>query len=178
MQIPLRYFDDPILRKKGAPITKITPEIIQLTQDMIDTMHAKNGMGLAAPQVNQSLALFVTQVPIKVSEDPEDHEWEAGEIRIYINPKILAYTEEKWVREEGCLSIPGVYGDVERPVGIKIRATDIRGNTFEEDLMWLHARVFMHENDHINGILYIDRIRGQERRRLDKALENFKKKQK
>ena len=176
MKLDLAYLGNPILRKKGAKISKITPEIVQLVADMADTMIANNGIGLAAPQVNKSLALFITQVPIKVSDDPEDHEWEQGDLRVFINPKILDHGSDTWLRDEGCLSIPGVYGSVERPITILIQATDLDGNLFEEELSWLPARAFMHENDHINGILFLDRMEKEARRKLDQELAEVKKK--
>jgi len=176
MKLDLAYLGNPILRKKGTKVSQITPEIVQLITDMTETMIAHNGIGLAAPQVNKSLALFITQVPIKVSEDPEDHEWEEGDLRVFINPKILDHSPETWVRDEGCLSIPGVYGNVERPVKIRIQATDLKGNLFEEVLDWLPARAFMHENDHINGILFLDRLDKEERRQLDHEISEVKKK--
>lgn len=176
MKLDLAYLGNPVLRKKGVKISEITPEIIQLVADMVETMLANNGIGLAAPQVNQSLALFITQVPIKKSEDSDDHEWEEGDLRVFINPQIINYSKDTWFREEGCLSIPGAYGDVERPVTIKIKATDLQGNLFEDELNWLAARAFMHENDHINGVLFLDRMDKRERQKLEPTLNAVKKK--
>lgn len=178
MELPLAYYGDPILRKKGARINEITDEIRQLVADMVETMHAKKGIGLAAQQVHRALTLFITEVPIKNMDDPENPKWVEGPLRVFINPKIIAHSEETWTYDEGCLSIPGIYGNVVRPVAIKVQATDLEGNAFEEEFTWLDARAIMHENDHINGVLYIDRIHGKERQELEVKLQAFKKEKK
>lgn len=178
MIIPLAYYGDPILRKKGARIEKMTDDLAQLVNDMIETMRAHNGIGLAAPQVHRSLALFITEVPRIVSDDTEDPEWEPGELKIYINPKIITHSPDVWLRDEGCLSIPGIIGTVQRPVDITIEATNLEGVQFQEQLSWLEARAFMHENDHINGVLYIDRLHPKDRSKLEHDLQAIKKKSK
>lgn len=175
MELPLIYYGNPILRKKGLRVTEITDEIRQLVADMIDTMRATNGIGLAAPQVNRSLAIFVTEVPVRVEDQPEE-KWLPGEVRVFINPKLIDHSEQQWMRGEGCLSIPHVYGPVIRPVTVTVRAMDLDGNEFQEEFSWLDARAIMHENDHINGILFIDRIHGKERKALDPLLNAVKKK--
>lgn len=176
MQMPLSYYGDPVLRKKTSRIDEITDEIRKLVPDMVVTMHANNGIGLAAPQVGRSISLFITEVPVNVSENPHEAKWEPGKLRVFINPKIMAHSEEQWVYNEGCLSIPGLYGDVVRPVGVVVRATDLDGNEFEETLTWLDGRAVMHENDHINGVLFIDRIHGQAREELEPTLQEIKHK--
>ena len=172
MKLPLAYYGNPILRKKGAPIESINDEIRQLVKDMIDTIIEHNGIGLAAPQVHRSLALFITSVPV---EQP-DGNWLPGELRVFINPKILSIAEEKSTRSEGCLSLPTIYAEVNRPVKIRIRATDLEGNDFEEEFSDLAARCIMHENDHINGVLFVDRVQGKERKELEPKLKEIKKK--
>ena len=174
MKLPIAYYGSPILRKKVLPVEAITDEIRQLVKDMEETMLAHNGIGLAAPQVKHSIALFITRVneyidnPIENSPEPE--------LKVYINPKILEYSEEVWLRGEGCLSIPKVYGTVCRPLSIKIEATDIDGNRFVETLTELPARAIMHENDHLNGVLFIDRMDKDERKEIEGDLRRLKKK--
>lgn len=176
MKLPLAYYNDPVLRKKTAPITEITDELRQLAMDMFETMREHDGIGLAAPQVNLSISLFVMEVPIEVPQEGQHSLWLPGQPRVCINPKILSYTQEKWWRGEGCLSIPGVYGEVERPIGIIGEATDLDGNRVQLELSWLEARCFMHENDHVNGVLFFDRIHGKkEKEMIEKALSEFKK---
>lgn len=177
MELPLAYYGDPVLRKKVCPVEEITDEIRQLAQDMIDTMRANNGIGLAAPQVHRSLALFVTETPIPSKDEATgEMNWLPGPVRVYVNPKIIAYSQEQWTNEEGCLSIPGIYGPVTRPVAIKIQATDLDGKEIEEEFQWLDARCIMHENDHINGVLFIDRLHGKERTEVEPKLRALKKK--
>lgn len=175
MKRELTYYGNPILRKKTARVTEITDEIRQLVSDMVDTMHEYNGIGLAAPQVDQSLALFITEAPIRVEGEPEEN-WLPGKLRVFINPKLSGHSEEQWMRGEGCLSIPSVYGAVPRPIYVTVEATDLDGNLFTEEFSWLEARAIMHENDHINGVLFIDRIHGKERKEMDPVLNAVKKK--
>lgn len=173
MKLPLAYYGNPILRKKGEPVTQITPEIRELVSNMEETMFAHDGIGLAAPQVHRSLALFITSVPIQLEHDEK---WHPGETRIFINPKILGYSDEEWLRGEGCLSIPGIYATVSRPLHIKVEAMDLDGKVFVEEFSGLEARAIMHENDHINGTLFIDRVRGNERQEIEPLLRDLKKK--
>lgn len=173
MKLPLAYYGNPILRKKGERVAEITSEIKQLVTDMEETMFAHDGIGLAAPQVHRSLALFIVNVPI---ETEDEDKWLPGKTRLFINPKILEHSEEEWIRGEGCLSIPGIYCPIIRPLKIKVEAMDLDGKIFVEEFTGLEARAIMHENDHINGVLFIDRVRGKERQQLEPLLKNIKKK--
>lgn len=172
MLLRLAYYDDPILRKKTSPIEKIDDSIRKLVEDMIETMHHHDGAGLAGPQVFQSLSIFLTNIPKK----DDAGNWTEPQIRVFINPKILAFSNEQWTHSEGCLSIPNFYDDVTRPVAIKIEATDLERDRFEEELSGWEARAFLHENDHINGVLFIDRIRGKRRKEIESLLRGIKKK--
>jgi peptide deformylase len=160
------------LRKKGERVDEITDDIRKLAADMIETFDDKNGIGLAAQQVGRPLALFVMRHYIH----HEDGKWDVTEPFVYINPKILEYSGEKWVEEEGCLSIPKLRMPVERPFRIKIEATDLEGKRFTQELEWHNARAVMHENDHINGVLYIDRVEDKFRKPFEAALREIKKK--
>lgn len=172
MLLPLAYYGNPILRKKAAPVKEINDEIRKLVADMIETMKAKDGIGIAAPQVHHSLALFVTRAPVMQA----DGEWIEGEIRVFINPKISGVSNEQNCYSEGCLSIPKLYGDVYRPNKITVQAQDLDGNTFVEDFVGFPARVILHENDHINGVLFIDRLEAKERKQIESQLREIKKK--
>lgn len=172
MKLPLAYYGDPILRKKGARVDEINDEIRQLVNDMIETMLENNGIGIAAPQVHKSLTLFVTYAPVKGADD----KWHPGKIRVFINPKIISYSEEQTIYSEGCLSIPKLYSEVARPSKITIEATDLEGNRFTEEFQDFEAHIVMHENDHINGVLFIDRVHGKERKELEPKLKEIKKK--
>ncbi|MCB1111053.1 MAG: peptide deformylase [Chlamydiia bacterium] len=171
MKLPLAYYGHPILRKKASPVEEINEEIKQLVEDMIETMVASNGIGIAAPQVKRSLRIFITQCPIP----GEDEEWVEGTLRVYINPEIISISDEGTVMEEGCLSIPKVHGDVARPYRTVVRALDIDGNPFEIEVTGLESHCVLHENDHINGVLFIDRMEKTARQELEPELRNVKK---
>lgn len=172
MELPLTYYGDPILRKKCQPVEKITDEIKKLVADMVDTMEAANGIGLAAPQIGRSLRVFVTCVPIE--DESAEGEYLQGELRVFINPEILEVSEEMSEISEGCLSIPTINGYVERPYSIKVKAMDLEGNPFVMEAFGLDAHCILHENDHINGVLFIDRIRGKERKAIEDKLRKVK----
>lgn len=172
MILPLAYYGNPILRKKAAPIQEVDDFIQKLAADMIETMHANRGIGLAATQISQLLSIFVTCVPLA----QEDGTWIDGKERVFINPKILAYSPELHVFSEGCLSIPKLFAEVTRPASIKIQAMDLNGYIFEETLLGYEATNFMHENDHLNGVLFIDRLQRSERKKIEPILQQIKKK--
>src|SRR5437868_14502376 len=100
MKLPLAYYGDPILRKKGVKVEEINDEIRQLVADMIETMRESNGIGIAAQQVHKALNLFITEAPIPVPEDGDKVRWEDGKLRVFINPKILTHSEEHWTQDE------------------------------------------------------------------------------
>lgn len=172
MLLRLAYYDDPFLRKKTKQVEKVDDSIRELVDSMVETMKKHDGMGLAGPQVFQDLAIFITYVP----HQKEDGEWSEGVLRVFINPKILEVSQETWSRSEGCLSIPNLYEDVVRPVKIKIEATDLERERFQEELVGWDARAFLHENDHINGVLFIDRVKGKKRKDIEPALRLIKNK--
>jgi peptide deformylase len=171
MKLPIMYYGNPVLRKKGKKIAEITDDVRQLVSDMIETCDGNNGIGLAAHQVGRPLALFVLRQYIH----NEDGSWDVSEPLVYINPKILEYSEETWVEEEGCLSIPQVRLPIKRPFRIKVEATDLEGKLFIQELEAQNARVVMHENDHINGVLYIDRVEEKFKKPLENVLREIKK---
>jgi peptide deformylase len=172
MKLPLAYFGDSVLRKKTSPISEIDQTIHQLVEDMAETMEANNGCGLAAPQVHLPLSLFITCIPRYVDEDTVL----PGELRIFINPKIIGYSPEVWPCEEGCLSIPGLRETVVRPLKVTIEATNLEGIVFVEEFVGFDAHVIMHENDHINGVLYIDRLPPKRKKEIESYLREIKKK--
>ena len=133
---------DPVLRKVCRPVDTVTPRILTLLDDMIETMRAADGVGLAAPQVGVLRRVVVI-------ETPDD-----GLIEL-INPKIIAFSGEQ-ESEEGCLSIPGRWGTTRRPMHVTVRATNRQGETFDVTGSGLLAKAFCHEIDHLDGKLYID----------------------
>jgi len=172
MKLPLTYYGNPILRQKVKPIEKITNEIRQLVVNMKETVQSLKGVGLAAPQVGRSISLFITLIPEEINQEIVA----PGELRVFINPKILSFSEEIWTCQEGCLSIPEFWDDVERPFRVKIQAMDLEGKTFEEEFTEFEAHVIMHENDHLNGVLFIDRLHAKRKKQIEGILKNIKKK--
>lgn len=172
MKLPLAYYGDPILRQQCQEVEVINDEIRQLVKDMIETMIEHNGIGLSANQVKRLIRIFITAVPI----DLPDGSWLPGKLRVFINPKILFVSDQFEYRSEGCLSIPKLYGEVERPATVRVQATDLEGAVFEEEFSGLEGRCILHENDHINGVLFIDRIKGKERQKMEPMLREIKKK--
>jgi peptide deformylase len=174
MLLPIYYYGHPVLRKHCAPIDEITDEIRKLAADMIETMDKTDGIGLAAPQVGYPLRMFVCRNYIF----QEDNTWTLSEPRVYINPK-LSLPSDRLLRDvEGCLSFPKLQIEIERPDAIVVEAQDIDGTFFREEVVGYNARVRMHENDHINGVLFIDRIDAQSRKKIEPFLREIKKKHK
>ena len=135
---------DPVLRKICRPVEKITPRILQLLDDMKDTLHKANGVGLAAPQVG------VLRRVVLVETEP-------GNLLELINPEIVEQSEERQEEVEGCLSVPGKWGVTDRPKTVTVRAMDREGRIFTVTGSDLQARAFCHELDHLDGVLYTDK---------------------
>lgn len=168
--LPLAYYEDSILRRKADPVLEITSDIQKLVEEMIETMDASDGIGLAAPQIHHSIRLFVIRTPIETDDD----KFEAGDTKVFINPELSDFSVETWKAPEGCLSIPTVRSQVERPREVTVKYTDLKGNKKEERFSGWAARVIMHEHDHIDGILFIDRLDEEEKLRLAPILQNIK----
>ncbi len=141
---------DPILNKVCRPVTKFDDKLAQLLDDMRETMLEADGIGLAGPQVGMMRRLFVVWDTTDCPEEiPEDYELKLID---FVNPEIIAVSEETETSYEGCLSFPGHTGAVERPVAVKVRAQDRFGEWFELEAEGLLARCIQHENDHLDGI--------------------------
>lgn len=150
--------DHPVLRRPANRVRRIDRATRALMDDMIDTMRDAPGVGLAAPQVGLDVRVIVVEVPT----DPDDPE---SEMRLHAlaDPEILWRSPEIEEDQEACLSIPGLYGDVPRHVAIRIRALDRSGRQVELDVADFEARVFQHEIDHLDGILYTQRVTGPDK---------------
>ena len=144
---------DPFLKKTSALVPDINGNIASLIGEMFDAMDRARGLGLAAVQVGELIRLFVTLVP-------------RDEPRVFINPDILETSIEEVSYEEGCLSIPGINADVSRPASVRVQAWGEKGRPFTLNADGLLARVIQHEMDHLNGILFIDRLESKKRSRL------------
>ncbi len=156
-------YGNPILRLKAKLIENIDSDVKQLADDMISIMQEEEGIGLAAPQVAQSISLLVIDMSL-IDED--------GEPTAFINPEILG-SEGEFVFEEGCLSLPDIREDVKRPESITLRYQNIEGHVFEKRFDELLARVLQHEIDHLNGILFIDRISSLKKKLFSKKLKEI-----
>lgn len=169
----LRYYGHPDLRTKCKEVEEITDEIRQIAQDLIETVMANNGAGLAAPQIGYLVRMFVS-----CYDNGADHEgWPIlCPPKIYINPQFSKPSATMITHGEGCLSIPGIYEKITRPCTIYCEAMDLDGNLFSEETTGWRARNLMHENDHLNGVLHIDRIHPNRRKKIEPRLREIKKK--
>jgi len=178
MILPIMAYGDPTLRKIGKEIDKDFSNLPDLIENMTETMNQANGVGLAAPQIGKAIRLFL----IDASPFAESDELDEAEInflkdykRVIINPEIISEEGEDWVFNEGCLSIPNINEDVTRKDTIIVSYLDENFEQQEETLTGLAARIFQHEYDHIEGILFTDKISSLKKRLLKKKLENISK---
>ncbi|QSS96849.1 peptide deformylase [Psychroflexus sp. ALD_RP9] len=178
MQLPIVAYGDPVLKRKAQPIDKDYPKLEALIENMWETMYNAHGVGLAAPQIGLSIRLFVVDAS-PFAEDESLNEEEQTTLknfkRVFINPTIIEETGTEWDFNEGCLSIPDVREDVFRKPDIKINYYDQDFNEHTELLSGLAARVVQHEYDHIEGVLFTDRISNFKKRLVKGKLNNIAK---
>jgi peptide deformylase len=177
MILPIVAYGDAVLKKKAQDITKDYPDLKKVIDNMFETMHNAKGVGLAAPQVGLSIRLFIVDAS-PFAEDQE-HENESKELegfkKIFINAQILKEGGTPWKFNEGCLSIPTIREDVERKPTLKIRYLDENFIPHEEEYDGIKARIIQHEYDHIEGILFIDKINPLRKRLLKRKLTDLSK---
>lgn len=173
MKLPVRLYGDPVLRKHCEPVQELTPEIKQLIKDLKET--TDDGWGMSAPQLGFSLRIFACRFPIFGADGKRTGD---TDLRVWINPKLSDPSQEIWSHGEACFSLPGLYPSINRPQVITIEALDENWQPVKERLDGWPARIVMHENDHLNGVLTIDRISAKERRILDPQLRALKEKSK
>ncbi|MEA3462496.1 MAG: peptide deformylase [Bacteroidota bacterium] len=168
MVLPVYVYGMPVLRKTAPEIPEDFEELDQLITDMFETMHASDGIGLAAPQIGKSLRIFVadTSPMADAAEEPELADFK----RVFINPYILEEWGDPWSFEEGCLSLPNIREEVSRPSHVRIEYFDENWNLKEEEYEGIRARVIQHENDHLDGRLFVDRISPIRRKLLSARL--------
>ncbi len=171
MILPIYAYGQPVLKKVAKPITKDYEGLEKLLEDMWETMYEANGVGLAAPQIGKSIRLFLVDSKQMMEEGEEDK----GIKQAFINAEILEEDGKPWPYEEGCLSIPDITGDVERPSTIKIRYQDENFETHEMVLTGLNARVVQHEYDHIEGKLFTEQLKPLKRKMIKRKLEKIRK---
>ncbi|TCT43056.1 peptide deformylase [Martelella mediterranea] len=160
---PMIILPDPVLRKVSEPIERIDDDLKKLAGDMLETMYEAPGIGLAAIQVGVPRRLLV----LDVSKDEDDKD-----PKVVINPTILSSSDDRSVYEEGCLSIPEFYADVERPAEVTVRYTDLDGKEQEVTADGLFATCLQHEIDHLDGVLFIDYL---SRLKRDRVIKKFTK---
>jgi len=181
--MPLRivHYNNPVLRKKGAKVTAFNPELTQLANEMIDLMHTSGGIGLAAQQIGRAIQVCV----LDLLKTDREFTWEIDGAKpplelimpmVVVNPVLKAHPEFEEIVEEGCLSFPEIRGDVCRPERVTVNFQDAQGVPHLITCDGLFARCLQHEIDHLNGILFIDRMEKKVRAGLDKAVKELAKK--
>lgn len=166
--LPLVIAPDERLKTKSSPIGTIDAEIKKLAADMLETMYAENGIGLAAVQVGVLKRMLVADVTWREGEGP-------GKQYVLINPEIVGDDSEMNVYKEGCLSFPDQFAEVERPKSVRVRYTDLEGKAHEEEFDGLLATCIQHEIDHLNGIVFVDHISPVKRDMIHRKLNKMKK---
>lgn len=169
MILPIVAFGTPVLKQKAQDIAADYPNLNELIANMFQTMYNANGVGLAAPQIGLSIRLFIVDATPFADEEPELK----GYKKTFINAQILEESGDTWPFNEGCLSIPGIREDVIRNREIHIRYQDENFNTFEEKISGILARVIQHEYDHIEGMLFTDRLSTLRKTLLKSKLSNI-----
>jgi peptide deformylase len=150
--LPIRIFGDPVLRERAVEVTEFDGALRKLAEDMLATMRAARGVGLAANQVGVLKRLFTWELP-----DEERH-------GAYVNPEVVETSEEEQEGDEGCLSFPGLFYPTQRPLRARVRAVDVHGEPVETTGEGMLARILLHEIDHLNGILFIDHLARHDRK--------------
>lgn len=165
---PIRLYGDPVLQTRARDLVEVTEDTRRLAEDMFETMAAARGVGLAANQVGALERLVVLDVPGDTEEAPHFR-------AALVNPEVIATSGEQ-LGEEGCLSFPGLYFEVKRPDAVKVAARDLDGQALEIEAEGYLARALQHEVDHLNGVLYIDRISAIKRGLLRAKLDDIRRK--
>jgi peptide deformylase len=161
--LAIRIYPDPVLRVKCRAVTAIDDRVRKLAADMVETMHAAPGIGLAAPQVGVEERIAV--LDLSVGEDPK-------QVHVLINPEIV-HREGSETDVEGCLSLPGLTDKVERPTAVRVKALDLAGQAIELNAEGWLARAVCHEIDHLDGVLFVDHLRGLRRERAKRQLKKL-----
>lgn len=159
--LPILTYPDPILKSVAQPVDAVTDEIRALVEDMAETMYAAPGVGLAANQIGVLKRIFV--IDIADEDEPSD-------LKVFINPQIIEKDGEV-VFSEGCLSFPGASEEIKRAATVKVKALDAQGNPFEVEADGLLAIAIQHENDHLDGVLMIDKVGALKKRKISRQVQ-------
>jgi peptide deformylase len=171
MILPVSIYNHPVLRLKCSKISSDYDNLSKLINDMYETMHNANGVGLAAPQIGLSISLFIIDLTPFLQDYPDLKTTK----KVFINPEIQKEDGDEWVFNEGCLSIPEIREDISRKEKIKIKYFDRNFNVIEENIEGIEARVIQHEYDHLQGVLFIDFLSGERKNIINRKLKNINK---
>lgn len=169
MILPIVAYGDSVLKKEAKDINKDELDLPKLIEDMFDTMNNAGGIGLAAPQIGKSIRVFIADASPLEEEESKDFK------KVFINPTILEEFGEDWSYNEGCLSIPGIRGEVVRPSKVKIHYFDENWNEHTEEYGGMPARIIQHEYDHIEGVLFVDHFSSLKKQLLRGKLKDVSK---
>ncbi|MFK5983389.1 MAG: peptide deformylase [Flavobacteriaceae bacterium] len=178
MILPIVAYGDPVLRKLGKEITEGFPKLEQILENMFETMYSAQGIGLAAPQVGLPIRIFIVDAsPFGDDEElsEEEQEFLGNFKQVFINTKIIEETGDEWAFNEGCLSIPDVREDVFRNADIKIEYFDEDFKKHTKEFSGIAARIIQHEYDHIEGVLFTDKLSPLKKRLIKSKLSNISK---
>ncbi len=170
MILPIFAYGQPVLKKISAPITPDYPELETLIANMWETMYHADGVGIAAPQIGLAIRLFV----IDTEQIDRKNDEQKGFKRVFINAQMVEESGQPWNYEEGCLSVPHIRGDVERPDTIRLRWQDENFVEYEETFNGINARVIQHEYDHIQGVLFTELLKPLKKRLVQRKLEDIR----
>ena len=183
MLLRVTQYGEPILRKVGEPVTEFDADLAQLADDMVDTMYDEEGIGLAAQQIGKAIQLFVLDVrPPEGEKPPFDYSFDGKQPPLDLimpmalaNPKVSIIDSSENVYEEGCLSFPDVRGKVTRPIGVRCEFQDTEGNSHILEATGLLGRCILHESDHLNGELFIDKMDKRDLQRMTPRIKKIKR---
>ena len=177
MELPIRIYGDPVLREESSPLAVPDERVSRLAVDMIETMRLERGVGLAAQQIGLAEAICVVEIPpdYDVDEDGVRQHPDREMPMVLVNPHILEHSDLEWSADEGCLSFPDITASIKRPMSIRLRYQDLDGTAHECDLAGFLARVVQHEIDHLNGILFVDRMTPVKRTALAGRLKRMRR---
>jgi peptide deformylase len=171
MIYPIVVYGSPVLRKKATPVLQDYPNLMQFVSDLFETMEKSDGIGLAAPQVGRSIRIFVMDASPLADEHPEFE----GFRKAFINPHIIEHSDELSTYNEGCLSLPTIREELERPSSVTISYVDENFISHEEKYDGVIARIIQHEYDHLDGILLVDHLNPLKRKMLEGKLKAISK---
>lgn len=177
MKKTIRTYGDPVLRQKARPVEQVDGRVRALARDLIETMRAQHGVGLAAEQVGEPLAVCVVEVPLEMDRDEKGLLYNPGVVMplVLVNPRLVSASHETETADEGCLSFPGLYAPIARPVEVTVEYLDLQGRPQTCTFRKFVARVVQHEMDHLAGVLLVDRMSALKKMTLGGQLKRLQR---